>query len=37
MPPPRPRNVDKTTAAITAPDAVERAYGTAPTPRQKRA
>jgi dihydroorotase len=35
MPPPRPRNVDKTTAAITAPDAVERAYGT--PPRQKRA
>jgi len=37
MPPPRPRNVDKTTAAITAPDAAERAYGTAPAPRQKRA
>ena len=37
MPPPRPRNLDKTTAAITAPDAVERAYGAGPVPRQKRA
>jgi allantoinase len=37
MPPPRPRNVDKTTAAITAPDAVGRAYGATPAPRQKRA
>jgi allantoinase len=37
MPPPQPRNTDKTTAAITAPDAVERAYGAAPAPRQKRA
>jgi len=37
MPSPRPRNLDKTTAAITAPDAVERAYGASPAPRQKRA